>query len=190
MNEELKPLEKRIENFIGHLRGLTREGYEDRAALAALRSGLRGEMQNAAPLNPHVVPFLEEQIRSSDRWFYVVGALFAWHPRATPKRSLGASFKELKGQDGASQSVEARFAALLACDERDLHLHLRQAVGLLRAHYVAVDWRSLLRDLALYGGWNHPERKVQMHWARDYYRKPFEAPEAQSTDQTPDQSTL
>ena len=188
MNEDNKPLETRIDEFIGHLRQLAREGHEDRAALAALRSGLRGEVQNTAAMNPHVVPSLNEMPHHTDRWFYVVGALFAWHPQAASKRSLGASFRELKGQDGASQSVEARFAALLACNERDLHLHLRQAVGLLRAHDVPVDWKGLLTHLAKWG-WNHPHRLVQEKWARDYYRKPYEAPEAQ-TPPTPDQSTL
>ncbi len=177
-NAESKPepdsaartVEDRIDGFITLLRSYAREGQENRAALAALRSGLRGQVEHAPAMHSHVVPFLEKKPHQSDRWFYLVGALFAWHPAHRAGRSLGAAFRELKNQEGASASIEARFSALLASDERDLHLHLRQAIGMLKAHDVRLDWKLLLRDLALHRGWRHPERAVQMRWARHFYQ--------------------
>lgn len=172
-NLERSDAEKRIDQFIAQLARY--EKQQDRASLAALRTGLRSIGQDAAQpaaMHPHVVPFLDERPHHSDRWFYLVGALFAWHPAQARNQSLGAAFRALKSKDGASDSTEKRFAALLASDERDLHLHLRQAIGLLRANEVAIDWRTLLRNLVLGGGWNRANCFVQTQWARDYYRAP------------------
>ena len=173
------PFEERATDFSNWLQALLRAneradstqfaGENTRGILAALRSGL-GEERNR--LWPYVAPFLLEEPRDSDQWFFTVGALAGWHPKARPhgakSQSLGQTAHEFKEK---SASLNIRFATLLACNERDLAGHLRHVVGLLRAQDVAVDYRTLLRDLVVIG-WRHPEKPVQQKWARDFYRSP------------------
>jgi len=165
-------LEERTKGFIACLYRLTQEGRENRGALADLRSGLGRAPGEAPRMHKHVVPFLGELAWPSDRWFYVVGALFAWHPRHDPGGSLGECFGGLRRGDGISDSAEARFVALLGSHPDDLPGRLREAIGLLRSATIAPDWLRLLRDLIQ---WDHPGRYVQLRWARDFYR-PRRAP--------------
>ena len=163
----------REEAFVEHLQRLAQE--QDRAALAALRSGLAQPDCVAAAMHPHVVPFLADQ-RDWDDWrFYLVGALFAWHPRSAGTRNLGESFRAISD---LSESVEARLIALLNAHRDDVPSHLRQAIGLLRSKDVPVNWARLLRDL---GAWDHPDRWVQRAWARRFYRhERAETPESEN----------
>jgi len=169
----MREVDERCKAFIGYLLGLAREGREDRAALAALRSGLARAPGDAHRMHRYVVPYLGDRAHPSDLWFYVVGALFAYHPEHAPGRTMGVSFRELAGHEGASDSIEARFVALLNSHPDDLPDHLRQAVGLLRARKVPVDWFRLLDDLM---NWGHPDRFVQGKWARDFYHRERPAP--------------
>ena len=162
-------LEERMKGFIGYLCRLTQEGREDRGALADLRSGLGRSPGEAPRMHKYVVPFLGEAAWASDRWFYLVGALFAWHPGHEAGRSLGECFGGLRRGDGISDSAEARFVALLGSHPDDLPGRLREAIGLLRSADIALDWLRLLRDLIQ---WDHPDRYVQLRWARDFYRQP------------------
>jgi CRISPR system Cascade subunit CasB len=132
---------------------------------------LNGREESRGPMWPYVGKYLGEHEHPSDRWFFVVGALAGWHPQPDAPRyqSLGEAARVLREE--GSESMNAHFAALLACDERDLPHHLRHIVGLLegRKPKVPVNWLQLLHDLAL-TGWNHPDRRVQSKWARDFYR--------------------
>lgn len=167
--------------FIEYLEQLAER--EDRAALAALRRGLGKAPGEAAEMHPHVVRFLPYNSHPQrDEVYYLVAALFAWHPQPwhgdeemERLTNLGASFARLSRQD-ESDSIEKRFVALLNCHRDDLPDHLRQAVGLLRAHEIPVDWAQLLRDIH---GWGWESRSVQRAWARAFWGQPDEeAPEA------------
>jgi CRISPR system Cascade subunit CasB len=57
---------------------------------------------------------------------------------------------------------------LLDADEGQLAYRLRQAVHLLQANRIRVNWLQLLEDL-LY--WTHPNRFVQRRWAQSYFAK-------------------
>jgi len=164
----MKGVYERSKDFVGHLLGLAQPGREDRAALAALRSGLGQKPGASARMHKYVVPYLGERAHHSDCWFYAVGALFAWHPQHEPRQSLGAGLGALWGQEGQSDSVEVRFVTLLNSHPDDLPDHLRQAVGLLRSKEIGLDWFLLLRSLI---NWDHPDRRVQNQWARDFYRQ-------------------
>lgn len=160
----------RIEEFITYLTGL--EVQQNRAALADLRSGLRKAPGMEHRMDRHVVPFLGEWEHSSDRWFYLVGALFAWHPAYRRDCNLGASLRQIWTN---SDSIESRFVALLNSHSNDLPVHLRQVIGLLRAAKtpVPVDWSQLLEDLMR---WNDTDRRVQRRWARSFYREEDKQP--------------
>lgn len=148
--------------FVGYLLSLAKEGSEDRGALADLRSGLGKEPGQMARLHKHVVPYLPEK-SYNDRWFYVLASLFGSFPKHRIGYSLGKAFKPLKAK---SDSMEARFVALLNAHPDDLADHLRHAVSLLKSNEQPLDWFRLLDDLIQ---WDHPDGHVQLRWARDFY---------------------
>jgi CRISPR system Cascade subunit CasB len=157
-------LDERQRRFIGYLLSLAREGKEDRGALADLRSGLGKEPGEMARVHKHVVPYLPQHARD-DRWYYLVATLFGAFPQHREGRSLGAAFGPLRNK---SDSMEARFVALLSAHPDDLGDHLRHAVSLLKANKPPqpLDWFWLLRDLLQ---WDHPDGYIQLQWARDFY---------------------
>lgn len=156
-------LDARQKSFVGYLFGLAQEGREDRGALANLRSGLGKEPGEMARVHMHVVPYLPEE-RWNDRWYYITATLFGSFPKQQSGRSLGAAFRPLRAK---SDSMEARFVALLNAHPDDLADHLRHTISLLKANEQPIDWFQLLDDLLQ---WNHPERHVQLKWARDFYK--------------------
>ena len=166
MSERDEFLKERTRSYIGKLLSLARPETEDRAALADLRSGLRGAPRDLYRMGKHVVPFLDGVRPDEEHWFYVVGALLAYHPEQVQgqSRTLGESFGGIKESSG---SIEARFLALLNSRGDNLPDHLRQAVGLLAARRVPVDYFRLLQDCL---AWDKDGRPIQLRWARDFYR--------------------
>jgi len=156
-------LDDRQKAFIVRLLSLAKEGQEDRGALADLRSGLGKEPGEMARVHKHVVPYLPEK-NYNDRWYYVIATLFGAFPQHRKGRSLGAAFRPLKQK---SDSMEARFVALLNAHPDDLDDHLRHAVSLLKANEQPLDWFRIFEDLLQ---WDHPGGKVQLSWARDFYK--------------------
>ena len=156
-------LDEKQGEFIGNLLRLAKEGQEDRGALADLRSGLGKEPGAMARVHKHVAPYLPEK-KYDDRWYYLTATLFGAFPQHRKNRSLGAAFRPLKKK---SDSMEARFVALLNAHSDDLDDHLRHAVSLLRANEQPLDWFRLFEDLLQ---WDHPKRQVQLQWARDFYK--------------------
>lgn len=156
-------LDDRQKRFIGHLLTLAEEGREDRGALADLRSGLGKEPGQMARVHKHVVPYLPEK-SYDERWYYLTATLFGAFPEHRSRRSFGSAFRPLRVK---SESMEARFVALLNAHPDDLDDHLRHAVSLLKANEQPLDWFQLFQDLL---HWDHPEGLVQLKWARDFYR--------------------
>jgi len=164
----VEKLEERINRFVGHLRHLAEGDGENRGALADLRSGLGRAPAESPRLLKHVVPFLGERAHSADRWFYLVGALFGWHPRHEQGRSLAEGLGGLRQKGAISDSAGARFVALIASHPDDLPGRLREAIGLLRSNDIGLDWFQLLHDLTQ---WTHPDGYIQLKWARKFYRQ-------------------
>lgn len=163
---------ERIKKFIGHLRKLGAENSPDRGALAELRSGLGKKPGSAARMHKHVVPYLGESKSHDDKWFYIVGALYGANPAYDENRTIGTCFKTLSSK---SDSISARFVALLESHSEDIHKHLAYAVGLFKSNKLGLNYYKLLSDLIW---WDHPDRNTQNKWARDFYanlkRKPGE----------------
>lgn len=157
-------LDERQKTFVGYLLNLTKEGQEDRAALADLCSGLAKKPGEMARVHKHVVPYLPEK-SYNDHWYYVTATLFGSFPKHQNGRSLGRAFRPLRAK---SDSMEARFVALLNAHPEDLDDHLRHAISLLKANEQPLDWFRLLDDLIQ---WDHPEGHVQLRWARDFYKQ-------------------
>ena len=174
-------LNTRQRTFIGYLLSLAQEGKEDRGALSDLRSGLGKEPGEMARVHKHVAPYLPEK-RYDDRWYYVIATLFGSFPQHQKGRSFGEAFGPLRQK---SASMEARFIGVLSAHPDDLDSHLRHAVSLLEANARPLDWFRLFEDLL---HWDDPERRVQLQWARDFYRTDAEQP-ASAADAEGDQTS-
>ena len=155
-------LDERQRKFIGYLLSLAKEGSEDRGALADLRSGLGKHPGEMARVHKHVVEYLPEE-RWNDRWYYTIATLFGLFPKHRAGCSLAKAFAALKRE---SDSMEARFVALLNAHPDDLADHLRHAVSLLKSKEHSFDWFRLFGDLL---HWSRPDGAVQLRWARDFY---------------------
>lgn len=152
MNREEHP-------FVKHLERLRESG--NRAALAKLRRGW-GKRMGTSEMYPYVVPFLPENPFEHARYF-LVASLFGLHPGSGNGCSIGTAFRIMRKD---SDSIEKRFMALLNAAEADIGGHLRQAVSLSRSRKIALDYHRLLKDLAC---WGHPDRFIQLRWARDFW---------------------
>ena len=114
-------------------------------------------------MHKHVVPYLPEK-GWNDRWYYLTATLFGAFPEHKKGRSMGTAFRPLRRK---SESMDARFVALLNAHPDDLSDHLRHSVNLLKANEQPLDWYLLLEDLLQ---WDSPDRHIQLRWARDFYR--------------------
>lgn len=161
-------MSERAERFIQHLRTL----HEQNAgAMAALRHSLAFAPGTYCKAFPYVERFVGRERPARDPWrqaLYAVAGLFARHPMHDG-RAFAAAFGELfRKRD--SKSIEQRFIAILEADPENVLDYLRQAITLLAAEQVGLDYRLLLDDL---GTWMNPgaERDdLRQRWARDFYR--------------------
>ena len=162
--------------FITHLESLR----DDRGALAALRRGLGQPPGTVADMYRYVVPWLSDE---TTRWledaYYLVAALFAYHPAEGGIGNMGRHFARARDPQGDDTALERRFTALLSAHPDDLDFYLRQAVSFLKSKEVPVNWHQLLPDLL---AWGHPDRYVQKQWARAFWGRP--AQETQETKTT------
>lgn len=149
--------------FIEYLESLC----DDRGALAALRRGLGQPPGTVASMYPYVVPWLPAS-RHSESAYYLVAALFAFHPAEGGEGNMGSHFHFARAREPGSDDValERRFTTLLAAHPDDLPTYLRQAVGFLRSKEVPVNWHQLFHDLQR---WAYEDRPVQKDWARAFW---------------------
>ena len=157
--------------FITYLEGLR----DDRGALAALRRGLGQPPGTVADMYRYVVPWLPDD---SEAAYYLIAALFAYHPDAGGTGNMGRHFARTRDPQGDNTAIERRFTALLAAHPDDLDFYLRQAVSFLKSKEVPVYWHQLLSDVL---AWDHPDRYVQQQWARAFWGRP--AKETQTTEE-------
>jgi CRISPR system Cascade subunit CasB len=163
-------MEEREHPFVNYLESKR----DDRGALAALRRGLGQPPGTVADMYRYVVPWLPDD---APRWredaYYLVAALFAYHPVAGGTGNVGDHFARTRDPQTESPAVERRFTALLSAHPDDLDSYLRQAVSFLKSKDVPVNWHQLLVDVM---AWGHPERYVQQQWARAFWGRPTGKP--------------
>lgn len=153
-----------VDAFIGYLKNLS--ARKDRRALAALRRGLGKPAGHAIEMAPYVIPFLgEKESKREMQIRFLIASLFAYHPESANHGNFGNQFGILR-RKRESESIEHRFRALLSAHFDSLGYHLRQAVGLLKSSDISVCWQQLYIDLIY---WDHPEKFVQINWAKQYY---------------------
>lgn len=172
----------RFVSHLEHLAGVNPDGRVNRRALADLRRGLNEEPGTVPAMYPHVLPWATASYNIQNTCFNIA-ALFGSHPMSTYEGDFGTSMYELATQRPYNaEAVERRFTTLLNSSREDMHVHLRQCIGLLRTHRLGVNWRRLLQD---YMGWAHESMFVQRRWASNFWTPPREdsdgeTPEADS----------
>jgi CRISPR system Cascade subunit CasB len=140
---------------------------EDRAALATLRRALSGRDADVLRTFRHIGYQLPSYPRDQDTCI-LVSALFALHPLEGGVGNMGKHMARLRSADeNKAQSVEHKLTALVTAQREALRLRLRQAVSLLAAGQVPVDWSQLLYDL---DHWDNENRFVQRQWASSFWR--------------------
>lgn len=163
-------MEEKTHPFVEYLESLR----EDRGALAALRRGLGHPPGAVADMYRYVVPWLPNDAPPwKEAPYYLVAALFAYHPAQGGTGDMGNHFAQARNPQDDNTSLERRFTTLLTAHPDDLDVYLRQAVSFLKSKDVPVNWRRLFYDLR---GWGHPGRYVQKRWAGSFWgkRKPEE----------------
>lgn len=142
----------------------------DRAALALLRRGLSTEPRDLARVYPYVLPFVADE-RQEDAYIQLA-CLFGLHPTAKDDLpsalSLGRALR-LYMNRSASDSVEARFVALLRCHRDELPDHLRHAVTLVRSESIPLRWVDILFALQRWSSDDTSISSAQRNWSRDFW---------------------
>jgi CRISPR system Cascade subunit CasB len=162
-------MEEKTHPFIEHLESLR----DNRGALAALRRGLGQPPGTVASMYPYVVPRLPADIRpQKEAVYYLVAALFAYHPGTGGTGNMGDHFACARDPKGEDTAIERRFTALLAAHSEDMDTYLRQAIGFLKSKEVPINWHRLFSDLL---HWGHPDRYVQQQWARAFWGRSSQA---------------
>ncbi|MDG9784280.1 type I-E CRISPR-associated protein Cse2/CasB [Metapseudomonas otitidis] len=163
------------DSFIAHLEALQ---ARDRGALAALRHSLAFAPGSYPRAYPYVERFAGHAAHERDARrlaLYAVAGLFALHPQQAA-RSLGSALGELY-RDG-SGSIEGRFIALLGADAENIVEYLRQAISLLAAKSIGLDYGRLLDDLTQWMNPGNDPGRLRQRWARDFYRAAQPTPDA------------
>lgn len=154
--------------FIVHLQNLANQN--DRGVLASLRRGLGQPPGSVPEMFRYVVPFLPANPRrSQESAYYLVGALFAFHPKSCDEGNLGSHLARARDENNAD-ALERRFTVLLTAHPDDLPGYLRQIVSFLKSKDIPVNWEQLLRDLQ---NWDHPDGRAaaQKRWAGSFWSR-------------------
>jgi CRISPR system Cascade subunit CasB len=156
-------MDEREHPFINYLESKR----DDRGALAALRRGLGQPPGTVPDMYRYVVPWLPAE---APPWredaYYLIAALFAYHPKQGGRGNMGDHFAAARDPGADHTAIERRFTALLAAHPDDLGDYLRQAVSFLKSEEVPVNWNRLLPDVM---AWGHPDQYVQRRWARGFW---------------------
>ncbi|MBI9051883.1 MAG: type I-E CRISPR-associated protein Cse2/CasB [Anaerolineaceae bacterium] len=159
-------ISKSFENrFINYLLELSQG--QQRGELAVLRRGLSQPPANDVAMYPYVARFIPEKLRgsSTEKVYYLIAALFAYHPLNTLQGNFGAHM-HAAANEANQESTERRFVVLLNAHVDDLPDYLRQAVSYLKSKEIAVNWEALFNDLKQ---WSHPNRYIQRRWANSFW---------------------
>lgn len=147
---------------------------EDRAALAAMRRWL-----SQPTLYSEATPYVQRRLSinaspAQEATYYLIGGLFALHDESAEGGNMGDHFRKMcEDPNDPPPNVELRFMALLASDSTQIDTALRQAVTLLKANGVSVNWHQLVGDIRQIKEKIQEDRlEVQRRWARRFWGQP------------------
>lgn len=139
----------------------------DNAGRARLKRNAGRTLREARDVHQVFFRALPFQVagRPEEDVYFLVATLYPLAKARNDGASLGATLRVVR-QVRESESIDRRFQALLDSDMDQIRFRLRQMVRLIAASDQPIDWGRLLTDLL---AWEHPDRYVQLHWARDYF---------------------
>ncbi len=150
-------------SFIDYLVAL--KSREDRRKLAVLKRAISFPPGTYIRAFPIIEPWVRSIVSKERELFYLVASLFALHRGGHSDKQ---TFPEVIGRYVASQkgskTIENRFLALLDASDDELNVMLRRLVAIVDEQ--SFDWKNLLSHLRF---WYHPDKFVQMRWARKFY---------------------
>ncbi|KZN44619.1 type I-E CRISPR-associated protein Cse1/CasA [Pseudoalteromonas luteoviolacea] len=152
-----------------------------RDILAALRKSLDLQKSSQLAYMPYLGPLLSEQGERAEMQAYVAG-LFASHHKVyeeSSHKSLGTLWRH--ADESKRPSMSLRFECLLESKGDQLKHMLRQMVQILKSKDIAIDYRTLMEDLY---HWDSDDKRIQLKWARDYWAKPIQSEELESSADT------
>ncbi len=153
---QTNPVETAAE-LLGYLRQLK----NDRGAMAELRRALNPAQRHRA------WPLLARVGGIGDPRTETVAGLYAYHPDETNQGNFGTTCRRLAGERaGESNSFDARFCRLLACDRDEVCERLRPVVFAAKAKGIGVNYERLLVDLSYWA------ETVKVRWAQEYWAVP------------------
>jgi CRISPR system Cascade subunit CasB len=158
---EATPRQHQVAAFIAALKRL------DNAGRAQLKRNAGRALHEARDVHRVFFQALPAAIaRGPDEEIYfLIATLYPLAKARDDGASLGATLRAVR-QHRRNESLDRRFQALLDSDTEQLRFRVRQAVRLAAATEQRIDWGQLLSDLL---AWEHPDRYVQLNWARDYF---------------------
>jgi len=141
---------------------------DDSAIMSKLRRGLNNPMQSPELFSVVIprLPQFDEKERYKEQPYFMVAALFSFHPENSDDGTLGKSYRALKKGDDTDEAVEKRFTNLLNAHGEDLYVHLRQVVSILKSKDIKINWKQLIKDISY---WSHESKFIQKNWARDFW---------------------
>ncbi|GAB4151257.1 MAG: hypothetical protein Fur005_00060 [Roseiflexaceae bacterium] len=106
--------------------------------------------------------------------YFLIATLFPLVPHRDGAGSIGTAMhtiRSIRGGQEKTNSLDRRFQTLLDTGRDYLPFRLRQAVRLIAADTVSIDWAEALRDVL---AWEYEGRPTQLRWAEHYYLGPRE----------------
>lgn len=159
----------------------------DRAARAALRRTLGRTPAEAPEAFRYVIPWLPNPCSEPvEKVYYLVAALYAYHPSHTPTGNMGAHLLALAADKDAIKRLGERLEAALRAHPDDLPDHLRRLVGILKSKDQPINWHALMGDL-LY--WDNEKSFAKKRWASSFWGK-LPAAENEIGDTGADQQSI
>lgn len=168
---------------------------DDRTTLASLRRGM-GQPPGTVLETTRVVDHMLDE--DDPDWvrdtLYIIGPLFAHHPLSETgnrwKSNMGSHFRGLfADNEDPPPNVERRFMALLASEPDDLPDGLRQAITLLKAKDVPVNWRNLFDDVQQWldrrSEGEAKRQDIRLRWSQRFWRLPAPSTTANSQPTQP-----
>jgi CRISPR system Cascade subunit CasB len=147
---------------------------EDRAALAALRSGVGKAPGEAPRMFPFVSRFLPDGISVGPRVqaVFITASLFAKHPDSGGSGTLGHALRTATSKHG-EEGVTSRLTAALDADPEDLSHHLTGLVSLCESAGVPINWNQFLWDVRdLLGDDEDRRNRTRLQWAKGFWSNP------------------
>jgi CRISPR system Cascade subunit CasB len=166
-------------HFMKYLTGLNHEDH--RQELAVLRRGLSAPPAEDPNMFRIIARFVPDEDRNTQREkvYYLVAALYAFHPQQTENGNFGAHMALAAHTANDSSATERRFTVLLNAPSADLPDYLRQAVSFLKSKEIPINWFSLFEDLLR---WDDPNKSTQHKWANGFWAfQSSDAPENNSS---------